>query len=90
MTMYVQCMTMLSFRCDAQTVATVDRWAADLGTDRSHLLREAVRLHLNRLAAEHDAGVWAQVPLDEGEQALVAIADWGPSEDWTDWADAQG
>lgn len=90
MTMYDSCMTMVSFRCDARTVATVDRWAADLGTDRSHLLREAVRLHLDRLAAEHDADVWASVPLDDGERSLMAVADWGPSEDWTDWADAKG
>ena len=48
----------------------------------------AVRLHLNRLASEHDADRWEQLPLDEGELALAAIADWGPAEEWEDWADA--
>ena len=27
-------------------------------------------------------------PLDDGESALAAIADWGPAEDWADWGDA--
>jgi len=26
--------------------------------------------------------------MQEGEMALAAIADWGPAEDWSDWADA--
>ncbi len=25
-----------------------------------------------------------------GESALATIADWGPAEDWEDWADATG
>jgi hypothetical protein len=28
------------------------------------------------------------MPLDEGERSLALIADWGPAEDWSDWADA--
>lgn len=90
MTRYDCCMTMLSFRCDEETAGTVDRWAASLGTDRSHLLREALRLHLNRLAAEHEGEVWRSMPVDDGEQTLAAVADWGPSEDWSDWSDAAG
>jgi hypothetical protein len=31
---------------------------------------------------------WGDKPLDEGERSLAAIADWGPTEDWSDWADA--
>ncbi len=31
---------------------------------------------------------WVEQPLDEGERALSQIADWGPAEDWSDWADA--
>jgi hypothetical protein len=27
-------------------------------------------------------------PLDDGERALMEVADWGPAEDWSDWADA--
>jgi len=79
---------MLSFRVDAQEAADAQRWADALGVDRSELLREALRRHLDRLAAEGDADRWAATPLDEGEKALADIADWGPAEDWSDWADA--
>ena len=88
MTCYVICMTMLSFRVDDDDAAAVQRWADELGVDRSALLRDAVRRHLNQLAAEHDADRWEALPLTEGESALATIADWGPAQDWEDWADA--
>ena len=88
MTNYTRCMTMLSFRVDEEDAAAIQRWADELGVDRSALLRDAVRQHLNRLAAEHDADRWEALPLTEGESALATIADWGPAEDWQDWADA--
>jgi len=88
MTRYSSCMTMLSFRVDDQDATTIQRWADELGVDRSALLRDAVRQHLNRLASEHDADKWVALPLTEGESALAAIADWGPAEEWEDWADA--
>ena len=83
-------MTMLSFRLEDEDAVRVDAWAARLGVDRSELLREAVRRHLLRLASEDDATAWAEQPLDEGERSLERIADWGPAEDWSDWADAAG
>ncbi len=84
-------MTMLSFRVDDHDADEAQRWAETLGIDRSELLREALRRHLDRLAAEDDDGRWAASPLDDGEQALAEIADWGPAEDWSDWAvDAAG
>lgn len=88
MTLYDCRMTMLSFRIDDDDAAAVQRWAEELGVDRSALLRDAVRRHLNQLAAEHDADRWEALPLTEGESALATIADWGPAEDWEDWADA--
>jgi predicted transcriptional regulator len=88
MTAYHLCMTMLSFRVEDDDAAAIQRWADELGIDRSALLRDAVRQHLNRLASEHDADRWEAVPLTEGESALAKIADWGPAEDWADWADA--
>ena len=88
MTLYHSSMTMLSFRVDDEDAAAVQRWSDELGIDRSALLRDAVRRHLNQLAAEHDADRWEALPLTEGESALAAIADWGPAEDWEDWADA--
>jgi Arc/MetJ-type ribon-helix-helix transcriptional regulator len=83
-------MTMLSFRVGDREAADVQRWADRLGVDRSELLREALRRHLDRLASEGDAERWEAVPLDDGERALADIADWGPAEDWSDWADAAG
>jgi len=81
-------MTMLSFRVDDDDAAAIQQWAADLGVDRSALLRNAVRLHLNRLASERDVERWEALPLEVGENALAAIADWGPAEEWGDWSDA--
>jgi predicted transcriptional regulator len=84
-------MTMLSFRVADRVADEAQRWAEALGVDRSELLREALRRHLDRLASEADAGRWAASPLDDGERSLGAIADWGPAEDWWDWnVDAAG
>lgn len=79
-------MTMLSFRVEEGEVDEVQRWAEALGIDRSELLREALRRHLDRLESEGDAERWVASPLDDGEQTLGEIADWGPAEDWSDWA----
>jgi len=83
-------MTMLSFRVDDREAAAVARWAKQLGTERSELLREALHAHLVRLAAEVDVARWELSPPTESELSLAEIADWGPAEDWSDWADAQG
>lgn len=84
-------MTMLSFRVDEGVAEEAQRWAEALGVDRSELLRDALRRHLDRLTSEGDANRWASAPLDEGEQSLGDIAEWGPAEDWSDWAvDAAG
>jgi len=82
---------MLSFRVDEGDADRAQAWAERLGVDRSELLRDALRRHLLRLASEDDATTWAARPLDDGERVLATIADWGPAEDWSDWAaDAQG
>ena len=81
-------MTMLSFRVEDEEAAEAQQWATRLGVDRSELLREALHRHLLRLASENDAVTWTEVPLEPGEQSLAEIADWGPAEDWSDWADA--
>jgi hypothetical protein len=81
-------MTMLSFRVAAEDAERAQRWADRLGLERSTLLRDALRLHLVRLAGEHDADAWAAIPQTEDESALGEIADWGPAEDWSGWADA--
>lgn len=81
-------MTMLSFRVDEEDAGRAQEWAERLGVDRSELLRDALRRHLLRLASQQDAMIWAEQPLSEGEASLAALADWGPAEDWSDWADA--
>ena len=80
-------MTMLSFRTSNEEVAEADRWADRFGVSRSELLREALHRYLVGLASEFDADFWLATPLSPGELALGEIADWGPSEDWSDWAD---
>ena len=81
-------MTMLSFRVDDSEAECVRRWADRLGVERSALLREAVRRHLVRLESAIDAERWQSAPLSDAERSLSEIADWGPAEDWSDWADA--
>jgi predicted transcriptional regulator len=83
-------MTMLSFRVDDDEAERIQAWAERLGVDRSELLRDALRRHLLRLASDNDANIWVEQPLDEGERSFAAVADWGPAEDWSDWADATG
>lgn len=83
-------MTMLSFRVEEGEAAQAQHWAERLGLDRSELLREALRRHIDRLVSENDAERWEAEPLGSGETALAEIGDWGPAEDWSDWADATG
>ena len=77
---------MVSFRAEEDDLAEVDRWAARLGMERSELLREALATHLARLAAEDDAAAFDTQPLTADESALDEADDWGPDEDWSDWA----
>lgn len=83
-------MTMLSFRVGEADAAEVQHWAETLGVDRSELLREALHRHLVRLRSEVDARTWEEIPPTAAEQSLGEVAEWGPAEDWTDWADASG
>jgi hypothetical protein len=78
-------MTMLSFRVSQSDAADATGWAERLGIERSELLRQALRLHLVRLASETDVAAWIAVPLDDSERSLSDVADWGPAEDWSDW-----
>jgi hypothetical protein len=83
-------MTMLSFRVPDEDAAEVQRWAEALGVERSEILRDALHRHLVALNAEADAERWRRQPATEAERSLEEIADWGPAEDWSDWADAAG
>ncbi len=81
-------MTMISFRVNDDEAEATQRWADELGIDKSELLREALHRHLSRLGSERDAETWLDHPLTDDESALGQIAEWGPAEDWEDWADA--
>jgi predicted ArsR family transcriptional regulator len=81
-------MTMISFRADESDAAEAARWAQRLHIDKSELLREALRRHLAELAADQDVQAYADQPLTDAENDLAQVADWGPAEDWADWADA--
>jgi Ribbon-helix-helix protein, copG family len=81
-------MAMISFRADNNDVDLADVWARRLHIDRSELLREALRSYLAALAADEDVQAYAEQPLTDDEKALAEIAEWGPAEDWADWADA--
>lgn len=89
-TLYALCMTMLSFRVSDDDAVAVELWARRLHMDRSELLREALRRHLSELAAALEVQVYERKPITDDEKALSEIADWGPAEDWADWADAKG
>lgn len=81
-------MTMFSFRVDEADAAAVAQWAGRLHIDRSELLRDALRRYLTALAAEHDIEAYAEHPLTPDERSFADVADWGPAEEWDDWADA--
>ena len=83
-------MTMLSFRVEDADATSVQAWADRLGLDRSGLLRDALRRHLVNLARAHDIEAWLLGPMTADERSLAAAADWGPAEDWSDWAYAAG
>lgn len=80
-------MTMVSFRVDDDEAVEMQRWAQQLGIRRSELLREALHRYLVGLASELDADLWEAEPLAETESIFAEVADWGPAEDWSDWAD---
>jgi hypothetical protein len=83
-------MIMLSFRTSPQEVAAATVWAERLGIDRSELLREALHAYLVRLSSERDAETWERQPLTEEEFSVGEIVEWGPAEDWSDWAGQAG
>ena len=80
-------MTMLSFRVADDEAAEAQEWADRLGVDRSELLRDALHRHLVTLRTEREGDHYDQLPVTESELSLGQIADWGPAEDWADWAD---
>ncbi|MCY4069305.1 MAG: ribbon-helix-helix protein, CopG family [Acidimicrobiaceae bacterium] len=81
-------MTMLSFRVGPEEAARANATADALGIPRSEMLREALRRHLNAVAAEQDAAAYEANPLSPLELSLTDVEHWATGEDWSDWADA--
>jgi len=77
---------MVSFRVEEDDLAAADRWAEELGIERSELLREALASHLARLAVAIEADAFDEQPFTSDEASLDDADDWGPAEDWSDWA----
>lgn len=64
-------------------IRAVDDMARRLHSTRSELIRRAVELHLYRLASEHDAAVYEQLPLTDMELALAHDpAGWSATPQW--------
>jgi hypothetical protein len=82
-------MTMFSFRVDEAEAEETRRWVTRLGNDRSELLRDALHRYLVRLRAEDDVEAWLRKPQTNDEESRADIADWGPAEDWSEWADEE-
>jgi len=78
---------MLSFRVDDAEASEALRWASKLGIDKSELLRTALHSYIVRLKSEDDTRIWQEMPLNEDEQSLLGISDWGVAEDWSEWVD---
>ena len=55
--------------------------------DRSELLRDALHRHLVTLRSQREGDHYDEFPITASELALADIADWGPAEDWADWAE---
>ncbi|MBA2348373.1 MAG: ribbon-helix-helix protein, CopG family [Solirubrobacterales bacterium] len=81
---------MVSFRVAEAEAEEAQRWAQSLGIDRSELLRRALAEHLTRLRTADEADRIGESPPTPEERSLAEISDWGPAEDWSDWADAAG
>ena len=85
--MYIVGMTMMSFRVDDSESDRLTSWVDRLGVERSELLRDALRRHLDHLGSERDTDIWLAQPRSNDECSLDAIAFWDVAEDWSDWAD---
>ena len=81
-------MTMLSFRVEPAEAARAREMADALGIPQSEMIREALRRHLNTLAAQRDATAYEANPLSPQELSLIEVEHWAPAEDWSDWVDA--
>ena len=83
-------MTMLSFRVEPAEAERAREMADALGIPQSEMMRDALRRHLNALAAQRDASAYEATPLTRQELSLIEGEQWAPAEDWSDWSHAEG
>ncbi len=81
---------MLSFRVEPEVAEKVREMSVYLGVSQSEMISEALRTHINMLAARRDALVYQENPLTPEELAFASVERWTPAEDWSEWADAAG
>ena len=75
---------------EPEVAEKVREMAVSLGIPQSEMIREALRQHLNALAAQHDALVYEKSPLTPEELAFASVERWAPAEDWSEWTDETG
>lgn len=64
-------------------IRAVDDAAGRLNSTRSELIRRALELYLYRLASEHDAAVYSELPLTDSELALADDPEgWSATPQW--------
>ena len=64
-------------------IRTIDDAAGRLHSTRSELIRRALELYLSRLASEHDAAVYDQLPLTDMELAFAHDPEgWSATPPW--------
>ena len=76
-------MSQVAVRLPDTLIRAVDDAAGRLHSTRSELIRRALELYLYRLASEHDAAVYDQLPLTDTELALADDSEgWSATPQW--------
>ncbi len=74
--------TQLAIRVSDEQMAAIDRLVPEVHRTRTELIRRAVELYLYRLACEHDAQRYEEVPLTDDELAMSSAANWASAPAW--------
>ena len=74
--------TQLAFRVSDEQMAAIDRLVPAVHGTRTELIRRAVELYLYRLACEHDAQRYEELPLTDDELVLSTAANWASAPAW--------
>ena len=76
-------MRQVDIRLPDKLIRAVDDAAERLHSTRSDLIRRALELYVYRLASEHDAAVYDQLPLTDMELAVAGDSEgWSASPEW--------